>query len=215
MAEKKKDERDEEIRKFEERIRKLEAEKSVTRKEEEKSVNKEESVAGGLLEGVGKMIPGLGGLLKGLEKSPAFKERLRRIDVEVERKLKEEPLKRVEEREPHIPMGIPPGARGKTIGRRPSVRKRRRAAKPEGPPPVVEERPVDIFDEKDHIKIIGEIPGVKEKDIKVNLKNDIIIIKVDVSNRKYHQKLNLPCKPKGKMEKSYKNGILEIKIMKK
>ena len=32
-----------------------------------------------IVDGVGKMIPGLGGLLKGLEKSSAFKERLRRI----------------------------------------------------------------------------------------------------------------------------------------
>jgi len=210
MAEKKKDERDEEIRRLEEKVKKLEAEKSVNRKGEEE----EESTAGGLLEGVGKMIPGLGGLLKGLEKSPAFKERLKRIDEEVERKLRKEPLKRVGERESHISMGIPPGARGKTIGRRPSVRRKPITPKPEGPPPPVEERPVDIFDEKDHIKIIGEIPGVEEKDIEVNLKNDVITIKVDIPYRKYHQKLKLSCKPKGEIEKSYRNGILEIVIKK-
>jgi len=206
MAEKKKNERDEEIRRLKEKIKKLEAEKSV---------NKEEgSIAGGLLKGIGKMIPGLGDLLDGLEKSPVLKERLKRIDEEVERKLREEPLKRVGEREPHISMGIPPGARGKTVGRRPSVRKRPITAKSEGPSPTVEERPVDIFDEKDHIKIIGEIPGVEEKDIKVNLENGIITIKVDPPHRKYHQKLKLPCKPRGKIEKSYKNGILEIVIKK-
>ncbi|MFQ6067281.1 MAG: hypothetical protein ACE5K3_08395, partial [bacterium] len=79
MAEKKKDERDEEIRKLRERMKKLEAEKSVNRKGKEE----EESMAGGLLKGIGQMIPGLGGLLEGLEKSPAFKERLKRIDEEV------------------------------------------------------------------------------------------------------------------------------------
>jgi len=208
MAEKKKDERDEEIRKLEERIRKLEAEKSVNRKEEEE----EESIAGGLLESVGKMF-GIGGLLKGIEKSPAFRERLEKIDEEVERKLREEPLKRTGERS-HIPMGIPPLTRGKRVGERPSVRKKPTTPKPEGPPPAAEERPVDIFDEKDHIKIIAEIPGAEEKDMKVNLKNDIITIKVGLPHRKYHQDLKLPCKPKGKIEKSYKNGILEIKIMK-
>lgn len=204
MAEKKKDERDEEIRKLKERIKKLEEEKSVSKEEE--------SIAGGLLEGVGKMF-GIGGLLKGIEKSPAFRERLEKIDEEVERKLREEPLKRTGESF-HIPMGIPPGTRGKTIGRRPSVRERPTTPKPEGPPPPVEERPVDIFDEKDHIKIIGEIPGVEEKDIKVNLENSIITIKVDLPHRKYHQELKLPCKPKGKVEKSYKNGILEIVVKK-
>jgi len=70
------------------------------------------------------------------------------------------------------------------------------------------------LDEKDHIKIIGEIPGVEEKDIKVNLENSIITIKVDIPHRKYHQKLKLPCKPKGEIEKSYRNGILEIVIKK-
>ncbi|MDO9527794.1 MAG: hypothetical protein Q7J27_01400, partial [Syntrophales bacterium] len=56
----------------------------------------EEGVSGEILKGIGKMIPGLGGLFKGLEKSPAFKERLKKIDEEVERKLKEAPLKRIE-----------------------------------------------------------------------------------------------------------------------
>ena len=204
MAEKK-DKRDKEIRKLKEKVKELERAK-IQGKEEE-------SIAGGLLEGVGKML-GIGDLLKGLEKSPALRERLKKIDKEVWRKLREEPLKRVGEREPHISMGIPPGARGKTVGRRPSVRKRPITAKSEGPSPTVEERPVDIFDEKDHIKIIGEIPGVEEKDIKVNLENGIITIKVDPPHRKYHQKLKLPCKPRGKIEKSYKNGILEIVIKK-
>lgn len=201
----KKDKRDKEIRKLKEKVKELERAK-IQGKEEE-------SIAGGLLEGVGKML-GIGDLLKGLEKSPALRERLKKIDKEVWRKLREEPLKRVGEREPHISMGIPPGARGKTVGRRPSVRKRPITAKSEGPSPTVEERPVDIFDEKDHIKIIGEIPGVEEKDIKVNLENGIITIKVDPPHRKYHQKLKLPCKPRGKIEKSYKNGILEIVIKK-
>lgn len=209
MAEKEKDERNEDIRKLKDKIKKLEEEISVKKEEGE-------STAGGLLKGIGQMIPGLGGLLEGLEKSPAFKERLKRIDEEVERRLGEEPLKRTLERTGgKFSIGIPPGARGKTVKKRAFVGKKPREAKLEGPPPVVEERPVDIFDEKEHIKIIGEIPGVEEKDIKVNLEKDVITIKVDLPHRKYRQELKLPCEPKGKLEKSYKNGILEIKIMKK
>lgn len=208
MAEKRKDERDEEIRRLKDKMKKLEEE--ISAKEGEKGV------AGGLLKEIGQMIPGLEGLLKGLEKSPAFKERLKKIDKEVERKLREEPLKRtLEKTGEKFPMGIPPGARRKTVRKKPFVGKKPTTAKAEGPPPAVKERPVDIFDEKNHIKIIGEIPGVEEKDIKVKLEKDIITIKVDIPHKKYHQELKLPCKPKGKLEKSYKNGILEIKIMKK
>lgn len=175
------------------------------KKDERNEENEEESIAGDILEGIGGMIPGLGGLLKGIEQSPAFKERLKRVDEEVEQKLREEP---------HIPRGMPPRRRGKTAGGRLSSRKKSTRGKSKGPPPAPEERPVDIFDEKNYIKIIAEVPGVEGKDIKVNLKNDMITIKVDASNRKYYQELKLPCKPEGEIEKSYKNGILEIVIKK-
>ena len=199
----------------------------VAKEDKKKKTDKEkedEGVAGGILKGIGKMIPGLGGLIESLGKSPAFKERLKKVDQELERKLKESPLKRTEEGRPsHIPMGIPPGARGKVARRRGFVSarggsayggKERPAAMPEGPPPVPRERPVDIFDEKDYVKIIAEMPGIEESDIKIDLVKDNLAISVDTPERKYHQKLKLPCEPKGKLEKTYKNGILEIKINK-
>jgi len=178
--------------------------------DEGKENNKEdESAAGGILKGIGKMILGLGGLIKGLEKSPAFKERLKEVDKELEHKLKSTPLKRSGERSTHMSgrWKLRPLRRGSSGGTRP-VEKR----EPSPPPP--QERPADIFDEQDHIKVIAEIPGAEVKDIKVNLQDDILIISVDIPNRKYHQELKLPCSPKGKLEKSYKNGILEIKIIK-
>ncbi len=176
----------------------------------------EEGPAEGILKGIGGIIPGLGGLLKGLEKSPAFKERLKKIDEEVERKFKETPLKRTEERKfkirgkfeaRHLAPDKPPhqyiGGGGK-----PSTMRR------EAPPPMPQERPVDIFDEKDHLKIIAEIPGVDENDIKVNLQGAKLTISVDIPGRKYHQEAKLPCTPEGDLKKSYKNGVLEIKIIK-
>ncbi|MFZ6016287.1 MAG: Hsp20/alpha crystallin family protein [Nitrospirota bacterium] len=171
-----------------------------------------ESVAGGILKGLGKIIPGLGGLIKGLEKSPAFKERLKEVDKEVERKIKEAPLKRAEGRPSGIPGGIPPGIRGRAFRGKPFA-KQRPEVKP-SPPPTPQERPADIFDEEDHIKVIAEIPGVEEKDIKIDLVKDSLAISVDIPDRKYHQQLKLPCEPKGKLEKTYKNGILEVKIEK-
>jgi len=174
-------------------------------KEKKREEKESEGVAGGVLKGVGNIIPGLGGLIKGLEESPAFKERLKRIDEEVERKLKEEPLKKVgEEGDLHI---------RKEFGIRPPAKVRTAVGK-ETPPLTPQERSADVFDEKDHIMIIAEIPGVDEDYIKVDLYDDTLVIAVDISDRKYHQELKLPCEPKGILEKTYRNGILEVKIKK-
>lgn len=164
----------------------------------------EEGVAGEILKGIGKMVPGLGGLFKGLERSPAFKERLKKIDEEVERKLKDAPLKRTEEGKFKV--------EGKFEARHLTPDKPFMGKKIS--PPMPQEQPPDIFDEEDHIKIIAEIPGVEEKDIKIDLERDSLTISVNVPGCKYHQESKLPCEPKGKLERFYRNGILEVKIEK-
>jgi len=60
----------------------------------ERDEEKDEGTAGGILKGLGNIIPGLGGLVKSLEKSPAFKERLKQVDKELEHKIRSAPLKR-------------------------------------------------------------------------------------------------------------------------
>ncbi|MDI6889667.1 MAG: hypothetical protein QMC83_01830 [Thermodesulfovibrionales bacterium] len=203
---KKENEKEEEIRKLKEEIRKLKEAKAEGKEEES------EGIVEGILKGVGGMIPGLEGLLKGVMRSPAFKEKLGQIEKEVERKIREAPLRRAEE-DRGISIGIPPGVRGRPA-KRYFVKERPPAEKPKSPPPKPEERLPDIFDEKDHIKVIAEIPGVEEKDINLNLQGDKLTISVDIPDCKYHQELKLPCEPKGKLEKAYKNGILEVKIEK-
>ena len=184
--------------------------------EEDKDEKEKESegVTGGILKGLSKIIPGLGGLVKSLEKSPAFKERLKEIDKEVERRIKEAPLKRTQDRPSNIPGSIPPSPRGRGTGFRGKPFVKQKPQAPPSSPSTPQEKPVDIFDEKDHIKVIAEIPGVQEKDIKVDLVKDSLAISVDIPDRKYAQEVKLPCEPKGKVEKLYKNGILEVKIKK-
>ena len=87
---------------------------------------------------------------------------------------------------------------------------------PEGP--VVEEvrEPmVDVFDETDEIQIIAEMPGIEEKDIKLEIKGDILNINAEGENRKYQKEvlLSRPAKAED-MNWSYKNGVLEIKVKK-
>jgi HSP20 family protein len=84
--------------------------------------------------------------------------------------------------------------------------------------PVVEEirEPiVDVFDEKDHILVIVELPGVSEENIKINLEGDILKLSAENKERKYAKEVLLPSKVKKEsMKSSYKNGMLELKLAK-
>ncbi|MDD3978386.1 MAG: Hsp20/alpha crystallin family protein [Methanomicrobium sp.] len=74
---------------------------------------------------------------------------------------------------------------------------------------------IDVFDEKNEIRIYAEMPGVNESDIKIDLKGDILDISAGRGDRKYHKEVLLPSKVNtGTLTSSYKNGILEIKIKK-
>jgi len=87
---------------------------------------------------------------------------------------------------------------------------------PEGPKVEEEREPMtDMFDEKDEIVIIAEMPGIEENDLKIDLKGDILDISAERNTRKYHKELLLPAKvEKEKMKVKYNNGILEIRIKK-
>ncbi len=87
---------------------------------------------------------------------------------------------------------------------------------PEGPKVEEEREPMtDMFDEKDEIVIIAEMPGIEESDLKIDLKGDILDISAERNTRKYHKELLLPVQvEKEKMKVKYNNGILEIRINK-
>jgi HSP20 family protein len=82
--------------------------------------------------------------------------------------------------------------------------------------PVVEEvrEPmVDIFDEKDHILVIAELPGVSEENIKIEVSQDMLNLTASNKDRKYAKEILLPCKVKREpLKTSYKNGILEVTL---
>jgi HSP20 family protein len=83
---------------------------------------------------------------------------------------------------------------------------------------VVEEERVpltDVFDEKDEILIIAEIPGVTEESISLTLKGDILEISAVNRNRAYRKEVILPIEVKKEnLSYSYNNGILEVRIKK-
>lgn len=86
-----------------------------------------------------------------------------------------------------------------------------------GGPRVEEAREpiVDVFDEKDHILVVAELPGVEEAEIHYEIKGDILVLSTDHSDRKYSKEILLNTmvdeKPKSV---SFKNGIFELKLLK-
>jgi HSP20 family molecular chaperone IbpA len=85
--------------------------------------------------------------------------------------------------------------------------------------PVVEEEReplVDVFDEKDHVLVIIELPGVEEEHISTKVNGDILILSATDEARKYYKEVVLPKDvDTDTLTRKYKNGVLEIRISKK
>ena len=83
--------------------------------------------------------------------------------------------------------------------------------------PVVDEvrEPiVDLFDEEDQIRVLAEMPGVAEADLRHEIKGDILTISAE-DGRKYHKEVLLPTSVKeDDVKVSYKNGIFELRLTK-
>jgi HSP20 family protein len=61
-----------------------------------------------------------------------------------------------------------------------------------------------------------ELPGVEKDDIKLEIADMLLTIKVDDESRRYFKEVQLPAPVKEEAAKaSYKNGILDITLTKK
>ncbi|MFZ2071402.1 MAG: Hsp20/alpha crystallin family protein [Halobacteriota archaeon] len=78
----------------------------------------------------------------------------------------------------------------------------------------VREPMVDVFDEKNVVRVITELPGVEEGDIKTELEGNILKMRAERGDRKYEKDIKLPAAVKGEMKRRYKNGVLEIELEK-
>jgi len=184
--------------------KKPESEDTIRKSEGDEKGDEVSGVTEGALRGLGKIIPGLGELVKGLEKSEAFQERLKAADAEVERQLeKAPPLKRAEGTRRSI---IPP----KTTLKVSRTTPREEAAAQ----PPRREVTADIFDEGNCLKVIAEMPGADEKEIKAEVKDNLLILTAQATGQEYYKEIELPCSVKGELNLTYKNGILQITIEK-
>ncbi len=73
---------------------------------------------------------------------------------------------------------------------------------------------VEVFDEKERIVVLAEMPGFAEEEIGVKALNRLLIISADGLTQRYHKRIMLPCPTVGKARTKYKNGVLEIVLRK-
>ncbi|MHB9072973.1 MAG: gas vesicle protein GvpH [Desulfobaccales bacterium] len=78
----------------------------------------------------------------------------------------------------------------------------------------IREPVVDVFEEKDHTLVVAEMPGVSTKDVRLEVKDDLLTIIAEKKDKKYRKEILLPRSyPPEKMKMSCNNGILEIKCV--
>lgn len=194
------------IGELEEKIKRLEAEKAG------KPEKEGEGIVEGLLGGLG-----FGGILKSLEKSPDFSEKLRETNAQIEKNLT---MTGTKTDKPAIITGhfsirpILGGTIAGTIGAKPPattttttmMTRLLAGAKKGGKEPlleVVEEGP-------DRLKVIAEVPAAGTRGIKIDIKERLLTITAPG----FMKIVTLPY-PASETGTSYKNGILEVKLKKR
>jgi hypothetical protein len=74
---------------------------------------------------------------------------------------------------------------------------------------VLNGKSLDIYDEKDTLRVTASIP-LQEEDITLEVKDNFLII----AGKKYHQEVLLTSAVEGNMKKKVNNGILEVVLKK-
>jgi len=78
----------------------------------------------------------------------------------------------------------------------------------------VREPLVDVFDEAQEIVVAAELPGVGEEEIHVDIQDDVLSLET-TGEHKYAKEILLSAPvDAANMQKSYKNGILELRLKK-
>jgi len=201
-SEKEKEELESKVKAMEEKIKELE--KSLGEKKESTEYSGE-SIVGDL---VSSLIPGFGKIVKTLEKtSPEFRHRIAETDSEIKHRLETG----WNEKKPTISYGLsirPLDKRPTRTSTRETIKTKIKEVEIES----TEIEPVfDVFEEEDHISVIAEIPGASEEDVQVELEDR----KLKISAGLYSKTVVLPAEVEGVKEKSFKNGVLQLKIKSK
>ncbi len=85
----------------------------------------------------------------------------------------------------------------------------------EGPEVVdVREPLIDVFDEDQEIVVAAELPGVREDAINIEVRDDVLALSSS-GERRYAKEILLPSAvDAASMRRSFKNGLLELRLKK-
>ncbi|MBI5114939.1 Hsp20/alpha crystallin family protein [Candidatus Poribacteria bacterium] len=79
----------------------------------------------------------------------------------------------------------------------------------------VREPIVDVFEEKTHVLVVAEMPGIGTDNLQLDLKDDILTISANREDRKYRKEVLLPGTfTRDKMTVACHNGVVEIRLRK-
>lgn len=150
-------------------------------------------------------IPGFGRIVKILENtSPEFKQKIAETDLEIKHRLESGWSNK-----PVVSYGlsIRPLSSRKESSKIPGTASREvknvTVEVPESREPIF-----DVFEKQDSVYVIAQIPDIEEKDINIEIQGD----QLDISAGIYSKRISLPCKSGSIEEKSYRNGVLQLKI---
>jgi HSP20 family protein len=82
---------------------------------------------------------------------------------------------------------------------------------------IEERKPlIDVIETDDEVQVIAEMPGVNKEDIDLNATERSLEIKAEGENRRYYERVELPCEVIPDSAKArYNNGVLEVVFKKK
>jgi HSP20 family protein len=74
---------------------------------------------------------------------------------------------------------------------------------------------IDVFEDKDDVAIVAEFAGFKDENLRVEVKDQRLILSAQAGDRKYYKSLNLPTRviPKA-IHIRRRNSVLEIRLKK-
>lgn len=155
---------------------------------------KKEREEAGIIEELFKPLK-LDRLIKALKKFPSFKQRL----SEAEERIREN-MEKGASAKPEVRSSI---SIRPIVGERMEIKKRPTALRVA----LKEKNPLaEVFEEKNGLRIITELPAVKEDEIRIKLGEK----KISINAGGYSKTIELPYKVKSPVSKTFTNNVLEI-----
>lgn len=78
------------------------------------------------------------------------------------------------------------------------------------PPPLI-----DVLEDDDEIAVFAEFAGFSKENLRINVRNQKLILSAKASDRRFRKSLNLPKRViPNTVCTTYKNGVLEIRLKK-